>query len=327
MKPNRIAAAWLAAAFTLAAAPAALAQAWPNKPVRAINPFAAGGGTDTFARPWAAKLSQALGQTVIIENQGGAGGTLGASNAAKASPDGYTLFVGAVHHTIAETLYTKLPYSLERDFVPITMLASVPNVVVVHPKHAGIRTFKDFVDFAKANPGKLNFGSAGNGTTHHLSVELFKIVGGVNLVHVPYKGAGPMMQDLLAGQVDFAFDGMGTSATQIKGGKLRPLAVTASSRSPVLPDVPTMAEVGYPNYGDVTTWYALWAVKGSPQVVVDRTWAETAKALQQADMKAIWDSQGATAGGQKPEEFAAFVRSEIAKWGKVVRDAGIKIDL
>ena len=330
MKPQRTAAALLAAAltaFTFAGAPAALAQAWPNKPVRVINPFPAGGGTDTFARPLAAKLTQALGQTVLIENQGGAGGTLGATNAAKAAPDGYTLFMGAVHHTIAETLYTKLPYALERDFAPITLVASVPNVVVIHPKHAGIRTFKDFVDFAKANPGKLNFGSAGNGTTHHLSVELFKIVGGVNLVHVPYKGAGPMMQDLLAGQVDFAFDGMGTSATQIKGGKLRALAVTTTARSPVIPDVPTMAESGYPGYGDVTTWYALWAIRGTPQGVVDRTWAETAKALQLPDIKAIWDAQGATAGGQKPEEFAAYVKSEIAKWGKVVRDAGIKIDL
>jgi len=304
---------------------AAFAQSWPTKPVRIINPFPPGGGTDAFARPLAAKLTISLGQTVLIENQGGAGGTVGATNASKALPDGYTWFMGAVHHTIAETLYTKLPYSLERDFVPLTVVAYVPNVVVVHPKYP-FRNVKELLDYAKANPGKLNYGSAGNGTTHHLSVELFKTMTGAQLTHVPYKGAGPLMPALLGGEVDLAFDGMGTSATQIKAGKLRPLAVTTKTRSPVIPDVPTMQEAGFSGY-EVTTWYALWAIKGTPKEAFDRMYAETVKAMQQPDIKHIWDAQGATVGGQPPAEFAKFVHSEIEKWGKVVRDAGIKIDL
>jgi tripartite-type tricarboxylate transporter receptor subunit TctC len=304
---------------------AAFAQSWPTKPVRIINPFPPGGGTDAFARPLAAKLTNGLGQTVLIENQGGAGGTVGATNAAKALPDGYTWFMGAVHHTIAETLYTKLPYNLERDFVPLTVVAYVPNVVVVNPKYP-FKSVKELLDYARANPGKLNYGSAGNGTTHHLSVELFKTMTGANLTHVPYKGAGPLMPALLGGEVDLAFDGMGTSATQIKAGKLRPLAVTTKTRSSVIPDVPTMQEAGFSGY-EVTTWYALWAIKGTPKEAIDRMYAETVKAMQLPDMKQIWDAQGATAGGQTPAEFAKFVHSEIEKWGKVVKDAGIKIDL
>jgi len=304
---------------------AAFAQSWPTKPVRIINPFPPGGGTDAFARPLAAKLTIALGQTVLIENQGGAGGTVGATNASKALSDGYTWFMGAVHHTIAETLYTKLPYSLERDFVPLTVVAYVPNVVVVNPKHT-FKNVKELLDYARANPGKLNYGSAGNGTTHHLAVEQFKTLTGAQLTHVPYKGAGPLMPALLGGEVDLAFDGMGTSATQIKAGKLRPLAVTTKTRSPVIPDVPTMQEAGFSGY-EVTTWYALWAIKGTPKEAIDRMYAETVKAMQQPDMKQIWDAQGATIGGQTPAEFAKFVHSEIEKWGKVVRDAGIKIDL
>jgi tripartite-type tricarboxylate transporter receptor subunit TctC len=303
---------------------AALGQGWPTKPVRIINPFPPGGGTDVFARPLAIKLGQSLGQSVLIENQAGAGGTVGATNAAKAAGDGYTWFMGAVHHTIAETLYTKLPYALEKDFVPVTVVAYVPNVVVVHPKHP-FKTVKELIVFAKANPGKLNYGSAGNGTTHHLSVELFKSMTGTQLTHVPYKGAGPLTPALLSGEVDLAFDGMGTSAPHIKAGKLRPLAVTTPARSPLVPDVPTMQEAGLPGY-QVTTWYALWAINGTPKGAIDRMYAETAKALQLPDMKEIWATQGATAGGQTPAEFTRFVHSEIEKWGKVVRDAGIKID-
>src|SRR5690242_20404573 len=227
----------------LLAVPAfSLAQAWPTKPVTMVNPFAPGGGVDAFGRPLSVYLSRSVGQQFIVENLAGAGGTVGAASAAKRPGDGYTFFLGAVHHTIAESLYTKLPYSLTRDFVPVTVLAYVPNVVVVHPKHASINSLKDLMAYAKANPGKLNFGSAGNGTTHHLAGELFKTMTGLNLTHVPYKGAGPMMQDLLAGQVDMAFDGMGTSAPQIKAGKLKALAVTTAQRSFVDPSVPTMQE-------------------------------------------------------------------------------------
>jgi len=303
----------------------ALAQAWPSKPVRIINPFPAGGGVDTFARPLSVKLTKQLGQTFFVENQGGAGGTVGATNASRQAPDGYVLFAGAVHHTIAETLYTKLPYSLERDFIPVTVLSYVPNVIVMHPKYP-FNSVSDLIAYSKANPGKLNFGSAGNGTTHHLAGELFMLTTDTRLTHVPYKGAGPMMQDLLAGQVDMAFDGMGTSAVQIKAGKLKPLAVTTATRSPVIPEVPTMKEAGFPNY-QVTTWYALWAIKGTPKDIVDRVYAETAKSLQEPDMKDIWAAQGATAGGQPPAEFAKFVNSEIQKWGKVVKEAKIQIDL
>jgi tripartite-type tricarboxylate transporter receptor subunit TctC len=313
-------------AFALAlAATGAAAQAWPVKPMRAINPFPAGGGTDTFARPWAAKMSQILGQQVLIENMGGAGGTVGAGRAAKEAPDGYTWFIGAIHHTIAESLYTKLPYGLERDFVPVTLFAAVPNVVVIHPKH-DFKSLQELIVYAKANPGRLNFGSAGSGTSHHMIGELFKQTAAVDLTHVPYKGAGPMMQDLLAGQVDMAFDGMGTSATQIKAGKLRPLAVTSGTRNRVIPDTPTMKEAGV-DFAISSTWYALWGVKGTPQPIIDRMYTETVKVLQMPDIKEIWASQGADAGGMPPAEFGAFVRSEIAKWAKVVKDAGIKIDL
>ncbi|HSD44705.1 MAG TPA: tripartite tricarboxylate transporter substrate binding protein [Burkholderiales bacterium] len=324
-RPFRAAALAISAFALAVAAGAAAAQAWPVKPIRAINPFPAGGGTDTFARPWAAKMTQLLGQQVLIENMGGAGGTVGATRASKEAPDGYTWFIGAIHHTIAETLYTKLPYSLERDFAPVTVLAAVPNVVVLHPKN-DFKTLQELIAYAKANPGKLNFGSAGSGTSHHLIGELFKQTAKVDLTHVPYKGAGPMMQDLLAGQVDMAFDGMGTSANQIKAGKLRPLAVTTGTRNSVVPDVPTMKEAGV-DFAVSTTWYALWGIKGTPQPVIDRMYAETVKVLQMPDIKAIWASQGADAGGQPPAEFAAFVKSEIAKWGKVVKDGGIKVDL
>ena len=302
------------------------AQTWPTKPVTILNPFPAGGGTDTFARPIAAKLSQQLGQPVIVENQGGAGGTLGAANVAKRAPDGYNWFMGAVHHTIAESLYTRLAYSLEKDFEPITVAAFVPNVVVVHPKHAAkFKTLRDLIDYARANPGRLYYGSAGSGTTHHLSVELFKTMTKTFMVHIPYRGAGPLMVDLLAGQVDLAFDGMGTSSTQIKAGKLIPLAITSVVRNPVLPNVPTVQEAGVPGY-EVRTWYAIWALKGTPKEIKDRMYKETVVAMNQPDLKRIWAEQGADPGGMPPAVFAALIKTEIAKWAKVVKDSGAKVD-
>jgi tripartite-type tricarboxylate transporter receptor subunit TctC len=316
------------AAFALAAvlvAGAAFAQAWPAKPVTMINPFAPGGGVDAFGRPLSIYLTRAVGQQFIVENLSGAGGTVGAAAAARRPADGYTFFLGAVHHTIAESLYAKLPYGLERDFVPITVLAYVPNVVVMHPKHANINSLRELIEYAKANPGKLNFGSAGSGTTHHLAGELFKTMTGANIVHIPYKGAGPMMQDLLAGQVDMAFDGMATSAPQIKAGKLKPLAVTSTTRSFVDPNVPTMQEAGLPGYV-VSTWYALWGLRGTPKEALDRMYQETVKALQAPEMKRVWEAQGATAGGEPPEQFAKLVSAEIAKWAKVVKDSGAKIE-
>jgi tripartite-type tricarboxylate transporter receptor subunit TctC len=316
----------IAAAALLAVFGSAHAQApWPEKPVRIINPFAPGGGVDAFARPLAAKLAQQTGMNFVVENQGGAGGTLGATTASRAAPDGYTFFAGAIHHAIGETLYTNLQYGIEKDFVPVTVLSFVPNVVVIHPKH-NFKSLKDLIDYAKANPGKLNFGSAGNGTSHHLVGELFKLQTGTDMTHVPYKGAGPMMTDLLGGQVDLAFDGMSTSAAPIKAGRLRPLAVTTATRSFIVPEVPTMMESGFKEF-EVTTWYAVWAVKGTPQHIVDKMYAEIVKAINTPELKAIWEQQGATAGGMPPAEFGKFVHSEIAKWAKVVKASKLKIDL
>ena len=315
----------LAATTALPIGSSAFAQAgYPNKPLRLINPFPAGGGTDVFARPYAVKLGNALGQAIIVENMGGAGGTVGAAAAAKATPDGYTFFVGAIHHTIAESLYLNKTYKLEQDFVPITVLAYVPNVLVINPKHP-FKKEADLKAFAKANPGKLNYGTAGAGASHHLAGELYKKTAGVDMVHVPYKGIGPMMTDLLGGTVDLAFDGLASSSAQIRAGKLIPLAVTSTERSPLLPDVPTMIELGYKDFV-MTTWYAVWAIKGTPQPIVDRLFNESVKVLGDADIKKAWEAAGATAGGQSPKEFATFISSEIAKWGKVTKDANIKID-
>jgi tripartite-type tricarboxylate transporter receptor subunit TctC len=316
---------FLACALALLLAPGlAFAQAWPNKPVKLVVPFPAGGGTDAFARPLAAYLSQQLGQQFFIDNRGGAGGTIGADIVAKSAPDGYTFLVGAVHHTIAVSVYNTLPYSLEKDLMPVTLVSIVPNVVVLHPK-VPINSIKELIDYAKANPDKLNYASAGNGTSHHLAPELFKIATGTKLNHVPYKGAGPAMQDLIAGQVDLMFDGMGSSAPQIRGGKLKALAVTTPTRSPAFPDVPTLQELGVSGY-EVTTWYGLWAPAGTPKDIVNRLQQEVAKAMTRQEIKDLWAAQGAGAGGNTPEEFAAFVRVEVVKWGKVAKDANIKID-
>ena len=326
MKRRTIICAAIAAAVSMSAAFSVSAQtpAWPTKPVKLINPFPAGGGTDVFARPYGAKLGNSLGQSFYIENLGGAGGTIGAQTASTAAPDGYTFFIGAIHHTIAEALYTKKKYVLEQAFEPITVLGYVPNVLVIHPKHP-FKTVDELVKYAKANPGKLNYGSAGSGASHHLAGELFKRLAGVDMVHVPYKGIGPMMTDLVGGVVDLAFDGLASSSAQIKGGKLIPLAVTSAQRNALLPDVPTMVELGYKDF-TMTTWYAIWGIKGTPQPILDKMHAETLKVLADPDIKKIWDMAGATPGGQSPKEFAGFISSEIAKWGKVVKDSNIKID-
>jgi tripartite-type tricarboxylate transporter receptor subunit TctC len=317
---------WARCALVLAAlVPAfASAQLWPAKPVRLVSPFPAGGGTDAFARPLAAQLSQQFGHQFVIDNRGGAGGTIGAEHVAKSAPDGYTFLVGAVHHTIAVSVYSKLGYDLEKDLVPVTLVALVPNVVVLHPK-VPANSLRELIDYAKANPGKLNYGSAGNGTSHHLAGELFKTLTGTQINHVPYKGAGPAMQDLLGGQVDMMFDGMGSSAPQIRGNKLRPLAVTSAARSPAFPDVPTMQEAGVPNYL-VTTWYGIWAPAGTPPEVIAKLQIEVAKAMQAPAIRDVWAQQGASAGGNSPAEFGAFVKSEIAKWAKVAKESGARVD-
>ncbi len=301
------------------------AQNWPDKPITIIVPFPAGGGTDTFARPLAAQLERQMNARFIIDNRGGAGGTVGASAAAKAAPDGYTFFIGAAHHAIAPALYAKLDYNIETDFVPVGVIASPPQVVVANPAKVQAKTLKEFIDFAKANPGKLNYASAGNGTTHHLAGELFKLLAGVNLVHVPYRGAGPAMQDLVAGQVDVMFDGLGSSAAQINGGALRALALAAPERSPTIPDVPTAAQAGLNGY-EVATWYALFAPKGTPAPVIERMSAELRKALASDAIKESWAKSGSPIPTLMGAEFGKFVTSEVARWGKVVKDAGVKLE-
>jgi tripartite-type tricarboxylate transporter receptor subunit TctC len=310
--------------LTVAALPGlAAAQNWPNRAIRIINPFPAGGGTDAFARPLAAVMPKDLGQQVLIENIGGAGGTLGAGTAARSPGDGYTWFMGAVHHTIAETLYRKLNYSLVRDFAPVTLAASVPSAVVVHPS-VPAKTIKELIALDKRAPGQINYGSAGYGTTHHMNGELFNLITGTKLVHVPYKGAGPLTPALLSGEVAMAFDGMGTAGPNVKSGRLRALAVTTAKRSELLPEVPTLIESGIKI--DVTTWYALWAIKGTPQPIVDRMYQSMSKAMQLPEIKKVWASLGATAGGQPPAEFGKFVQQEIETWGKVVKASGAKVD-
>ena len=300
-------------------------SAWPAKPVTMIVPFPAGGGTDAFARPMSAQFARGTGKQLIIDNRGGAGGTLGASIAAKANPDGYTLFMGAVHHTIAPSMYPKLDYDLEKDLVPLIQVASVPQVLVVNPKKITAANFKDFLAFARANPGKLNYGSAGGGTSHHLAGELFKLQTKTFITHIPYRGAGPALQDLIAGNVDMMFDGLGSSANHIKGGRIKALMVSGSKRSPALPDVPCAAELGLPEY-NVTTWYGVWAPKGTPAGAQARAVEEIRKACNTDEAKAVWASQGADFTNLTGAQFDAFIKAEIRKWAQVVKASGAKLD-
>jgi tripartite-type tricarboxylate transporter receptor subunit TctC len=300
-------------------------SAWPSKPVTMIVPFPAGGGTDAFARPLAAQFTKLSGKALVIDNRGGAGGTLGAGIAAKAAPDGYTLFMGAVHHTIAPSMYPKLDYDLERDLVPLILLASVPQVLVVNAKKYANMDFKAFLAQVKSSPGKLNYGSAGGGTSHHLAGELFKQQSKTFITHIPYRGAGPALNDLIAGNVDMMFDGLGSSAAHIKGGRIKALMVSGSKRSPAFPDVPCAAELGLPDY-TVTTWYGVWAPKGSPADAQARAIEEIRKAAQTDDAKAVWAAQGAEFPNLTGAQFDGFIKAEIKKWAQVVKASGAKLD-
>ena len=309
------------------AAPGAWAQGatWPSKPVNLVVPFPAGGGTDAFARPLAAQFSKALGKTLVIENRGGAGVTVGASHAAKAAPDGYTLLMGAVHHTIAPSMYPKLDYDIEKDFIPLYLLANVPQVVVVNPKAVPVNSYQQFMDYVKRNPAKLNYGSAGSGTSHHLAGELFKQQTNTFITHIPYRGAGPALQDLIGGQVDMMFDGLGSSAAHIKAGRIKALMVSGSKRNAAFPDVPCAAEVGLPDY-TVTTWYGLWAPKGTPADVQARIVEEVRKLGTADELKTIWANNGAEYGGLTQPQFAAMVSSEVKRWAAVVKASGAKLE-
>lgn len=301
------------------------AQAWPNKPITLVVPFPPGGGTDAFARPLSVQLSKQLGRPVIIDNRGGAGGTVGASIAAKQPPDGYTFFIGAVHHAIAPSFYPKLDYNIETDLVPLTIIANPPQVVVVNPARVKPDNFKDFLDFVRKNPGKLNYASAGNGTSHHLAGELFKIQSKTFIIHIPYRGAGPALNDLLAGNVDMMFDGLGSSAQHIRSGRIKALAIASPKRSPAFPNLPTSAEMGMPEYV-VSTWYGIWGVKGTPKEILDRMHTEVVKAVSSPEMRDIWASQGSDTATMSQDQFAKFLASEIKRWAQVTQASGAKLD-
>ena len=320
-----VVAALLGAGAALAAPMTAQAQAWPTKPVTIVVPFPAGGGTDAFARPLTAQLTKQLGMQVIIDNKGGAGGNVGATVAARAQPDGYTFFMGAVHHAIAPAMYPKLDYNLVNDFVPVSLIANVPQVIVVNPQKVPAKDLKEFVAYVKANPGKLNYGSAGNGTSHHLAGELFKLQTKTFITHIPYRGAGPALQDLMAGQVDIMFDGLGSSAAHIKGGRIKALAVASTKRAPGFADVPSSTEGGVPTY-QVATWYGLWAPKGTPKEALDRMSAELSKAFATPELKTQWNNLGAEVPTVDAKAFAGFVNAELKRWAEVAKASGAKLD-
>lgn len=315
---------YAAAAVLSAFAVTSTAQAaWPDRPITIVVPFPAGGGTDTFARPLAQQLGQQLGQSVVVDNRGGAGGTLGAGVAARAAPDGYTFFMGGAHHAVAPSIYKKLSYDIQKDFTPVALLAQPPQIIVVNAENLPVKSVKELIEKAKADPGRINFGSAGMGSTHHLAGELFALKTGVQLTHVPYQGAGPMLSGLITGQVDIGFDGLGSSASHIRAGSIRPLAVAAAERSPSFPDVPTAAEAGVPEY-EVSTWYAMWAPAGTPPDIVQKMSDEILKALNAPKIKELWASNGSAIPDMKGDEFGKFVDSEIDRWAGVAKEAGVE---
>lgn len=321
----------LALALGFGSVPAS-AQAWPAKPIRIVVPFAAGGTTDILARALAPELQKALGQPVVVDNKPGAGGNVGAAEVAKAAGDGYTFLMGTVGtHGINAALYPKLPYDPIKDFVPVTLVAGVPNVVVMNAETArrmGIDTIADLVRVAKANPGKFNMASSGNGTSIHLSGELFKTMTGTYMVHFPYRGSGPALIDLMGGSTDIMFDNLPSALPHVKAGKLKALAVTSARRSDAVPDLPTVAEAGgaaLKGY-DASSWFGLLAPAGTPMEIVNRVQQESAKAMATPALKERLLSQGAIPSGNTSAEFARHIADETAKWAKVVKASGAKVD-
>ncbi len=305
---------------------AAQAQApYPNRTITIIVPFPAGGTTDILARVVGQYVGKDLGQTVVVDNRAGAGGNIGSLFVARAPADGYTLVMGTVGtHAINQSLYAKMPYDNIKDFAPITRVAMVPNLLVVNPAQP-YNSVKELIAYAKANPGKINFASSGNGTSIHLSAELFKQMAGVDMQHVPYRGSAPALTDLMGGQTQVMFDNMPSSIPFVREGKLRALAVTTAKRSPALPDVPTIAEAGVPGF-DATSWFGLLAPAGTPAPVIARLNASILKALADPEVKKKLVEQGAEPSGETPEQFAAFIKTETVKWGDVVKRSGAKID-
>ena len=315
----------LCAVLLCLAATLAFAQAYPNKPVRLVVPFPPGGTTDILARSVAQKLYEAWGQQVLIDNRPGAGGNIGTEIVAKAVPDGYTLLMGTVGtHAINSSLYSRLPFDPVKDFAPVTLVASVPNVLVVHPSLPA-KSVKELIALIKAKPGELTFASSGNGTSIHLAGELFKSMTGTTMLHIPYKGSAPALTDLLGGQTNMMFDNLPSSIQHIKSGKLRALAVTSSHRSSALPDVPTVAESGVPGF-EASSWFGVLAPAGTPREIVNKINADIVKALSAPEIRERLSGQGAEPVGNTPEQFAAYIKAESAKWAKVVKESGAKVD-
>ncbi|MBL8304417.1 MAG: tripartite tricarboxylate transporter substrate binding protein [Ideonella sp.] len=319
----------LAGASVLPALASAQA-AWPTKPVRIVVPFAPGGTTDILARALAPELGKAFGQSFVVDNKPGAGGNLGAAEVAKSAPDGYTLLMGTVGtHGINASLYPKLPYDPVKDFAPITLVAGVPNVLVMNPAKAEalkIQTVPDLIRYARANPGKLNMASSGNGTSIHLAGELFKARTGTYLVHFPYRGSGPALLDLIGGTMDLMFDNLPSAMPQFKAGKLKALAVTSGQRSAAVPELPTIAEAASLPGFDASSWFGLLAPAGTPADIVNRIQQESLKAMSTPALKERLLSQGAIPSGMPPAQFAAYITAETAKWAEVVKTSGAKVD-
>ena len=316
--------AWLGAFVTMT--PVAMAQAdYPNKPIRLIVPFPAGGSTDIVGRVVAQKLSERLGQNVIVDNRGGAGGTIGTDLAAKAAPDGYTLTIGTTStHAVATGAYAKLPYNAVKDFAPVSLVAVTPYLLAINPRVLATN-LKEFVALAKSQPGKMNFASAGNGTTTHLAMEMFKDAAKIDLAHIAYKGNGPAEMALLANEVQATFGSMPALLQQVKGGKLVPLAVGSIKRSPALPDVPTVTELGYPGF-EVSLWLGVLAPAGTPKPIIDRLQKELAAIVPTAEFKTAMEANGADAIRNTPDEFAKLIADDGAVYTKVVKTIGLKLD-
>ena len=304
---------------------AAQAQTWPSRPIRLVVPLSPGGFADVPTRMLLPRLSVALGKQVFVENKPGAGGTIGADAVAKSAPDGHTLLVSATPHVISAHLYRTLPYDSLKDFAPIALFGSGPYALVVNPQQLPVASVRELIAAAKAKPGKIDYASSGNGSAQHLVSALFSTLAGIELNHVPYKGSGPAMQDLLGGQVPVSFAGIPNVISSVKAGKLRALAVTTASRWSELPDVPTVAEAGVAGY-EATLWLGLAAPAGTPAEIVNRLYAETAKALQDPELQQSFRGAGVTATVMNPQEFGGFIRAEHEKWGRVVRATGATVN-
>jgi len=302
----------------------AAAQGYPTRPVRIVIPLSPGGTTDVPGRIIAQRLSEALGQQFYVENRAGAGGTIGADYVAKSKPDGYTLLLTATPHVITGNLYKNLPYNTLADFAPVIRVASGPYVLTVHPS-LGVNSVKELIALAKANPGKIDYASSGNGSAQHLVGALFAHMAGIELTHVPYKGSGPAQQDLIAGMVKVGFPGTPIVIPHVKAGRLKALAVTTVQRSPQMPDVPTIAEAGVPGY-EAIVWVGLLAPAGTPPDIIAKLNGEIGKLLRSPDVQQLLASSGVDATPTTPEEFGAYLKSEFEKWGKVVRDSGATVN-